>query len=255
MDQSTFRTLGVGDDGHARLDRRALVQGAAWAVPAISVAAAAPSFAGSQPCSFSTLDWLSRVDEKNATTSLSGATAVATANGGTLLNTAYSNMFPETLTIAALPDFSGSKWLRLGTGGANSAGETLTVTFPTNVYCVTLYAQDIDTQYVSGSSKYRDDVTVTGFTASVTAPSSTYTAVSTSQATSINTAASGTSSTWSWDYTSSVNGLAKFTAVGPLKTISLVYKNTSTGTGSGVNDNNMQVWVSPIKYSTVDCFC
>lgn len=253
MDQSTFRAQ--GDDGHGRLSRRALVQGAAWAVPAISIAAAAPAFAGSQPCSFSTLNWVSRVDEQNATTSLSGAKAVAAPNGGTLLNTGYSNMFPEKLTIAALPEFSGSNWLRLASGGPNSAGETVTVTFPTNVYCVTLYVQDIDTQFVSASSKYRDDVTVTGFTASVAAPSSTYTSVSSSQATSINTAASGSATTWSWDYTSSVNGLAKFTAAGPLNTISLVYKNTSTGGGSGVNDNDMQVWVSPIKYSTADCLC
>lgn len=238
----------------ATISRRTLAKGAAWSVPVVAAAATAPAYAASRPCTYTTLNWNTRVSATSATTTVPGVTATATLRGGTRADTGYSNMFPETLTIGSFPEYSGSKWLRLATGGANSQGETITVSgFSAPIYCVSFYIQDIDTQYSSASNRYRDAVSVTGFTAST---SSQYVAASGSTATSSTTATS-TSSSGSWSYTSSTNGLAKFTYTSStgLSSITINYTNPVAGSNSGVNDNNMQVWVSPIKYSTNPCNC
>lgn len=242
----------------AHLSRRTVVTGvaagAAWAIPAVSQAAAAPALIPSKNCTYTTAAWVANTGTLTAS-GANGMTATAVLNGSTSATSSYTNMAVITLTNSALPAFSGSKWLQLATNKNNTAGETVTITLPASVYCVSFYIQDIDTQFNSLSSKYRDWVSVTGFTASAGVPSAaTYLSFSGGTVQPINTAGIITPTTYEFDYLSSANGLALFKANGAINSIQLTYKNTSAGTGI-LNNNNQQVWISPIKYATSDCNC
>ncbi len=207
-------------------------------------------------CAYGTANWTTRLTATSATLQLASGTNLtvnATVSSGASTSTAYSNMYPETLSIAP---YSGSNWLRLATGANNANGESITITFPQTMYCIEFYVQDVDTQWVSGSSKYSDWVSVSGGSGFTVGPGSASTTnITYSGGTaSITTNATSTSSGLQWDYTTSTKGLVKFSAASA-SSFTLTYKNTNAGGGTDVNDNDQQVWVSPIRYSTVDCVC
>lgn len=235
------------------ISRRTVTTGAAWAVPAVMAAATAPAFQASRPCTYTVSAWQTRVSDLGATAQ-NQIRATTVANGGTRFGTAYTNMAISP-NIDGAGVYSDANWLQLGQGGNNLRGQTVTITFPQEVYCVEFYVNDIDTQWVrSIASTYRDTVTVApGFTATTASP---YVTVSGGMAQATNTASSANPDTWSWDHTDSANGLAKFTAAGPITSLTLEYTNPAARTtATGVNNNNQQVWVSPLKYSTAPCAC
>lgn len=95
-----------------RTSRRALVHGAAWSVPVVTVAAAAPAFAAS-PCA---TDYNLRLDWGTTTY------AKASANLGTATVTAGAGTSPVTVSFASTKNGTGVR-----------AASNLTVTTQTNV--------------------------------------------------------------------------------------------------------------------------
>lgn len=257
------------DAGGANLSRRTVVTGVAagvaWAVPAVSQAAAAPALIASKNCTYTTNEWTyplwadyplpARTTGNNNLAKAGNITATSVLNGSTGTTIAMWNMYLMPLSLTNY--YNGKNWLQLSTCKQNQQGMTVTFTFPQPVYCVSFYVNDIDTQYVSGSSMYRDKVVVdSGFTASAaTATGATYLTCSGGSAIAKNTATSSTSSTYAWDYATSTNGLVQFKANGPISSFTLTYTNENCGTGTTVISNNQQVYISPIKYATSDCNC
>ncbi|MDO4919602.1 hypothetical protein [Kocuria sp.] len=176
-------------------------------------------------------------------------TATAAANGSTRIGS--TNFSTATITNGV----KNGTYLVLNQSGANAQGQTVTITFPQPVYCVRLSVNDIDTQFRSAADKYRDSVEVTGFTPSTVPASSGILTISGSSAYP-TAAATSTSSGGNYDNLTSAAGLAQFSAPGPLSAITLRYINNSPGTGTTVDVNQQQVYISALTYKTRSgCTC
>ena len=249
MDPSTPAPSNLPPAG--QVSRRRLVKGTAWAVPVIMATASAPAIAASRPCSYKTATWNTKTS--NTSTSGSFMTATAAPNGTTRIRPANLDL----LTASNGGDYSGQKWVSVEQAGNNSSGQTISVQFTKPVYCVSFYVTDIDTQFASASNKYRDQVTVPNFTATTVDASRPYVTASGGQAKATNTADSSDRDTWEWNSATSQNGLVKFTDTSgsPVSSFTLTFNNISPGTGTGVNDNVQQIYISPLQYSDVPCAC
>lgn len=249
----------VSDAGNWRIDmgthtvsRRTVVAGAAWAVPAVGAATTLPAFAVSG-CTPATSYWVASSGSTATASASGGVTAKTAANGSTYLRSANFS----TVTVTGVPQYSGQNWLMLDQGGSDSAGQTVTITFPQPVYCVSFYVNDIDTQYKALNDQYADKVTVTGFTPSATTNSASNLTVSGNSIYPSHNADSGNTNTWEYPNTTSDQGLAKFsyTSSAGITQISLTYLNKNYYSGTSTNGNTQQVYISPISYSTTSCTC
>lgn len=244
--------------------RRNVAKGAAWSIPAVTMGLPSAAIAASGTCAYSTAVWntstsmTSTGGSTTATASPGGVTITTSTvrNGSTNLRTAYAagegNFNTASVSVS---ERAGSGWLVLSQDRNNAAGQTVTVTFSQPVYCVSFYVNDIDTQFYGSTSKYRDNVTVPGFTA-VAGPGGTSVLASGSTATSATTATStGTSADYNWQ--TDARGLAMFTnaATSGLTSFTLTYTNTNAGTGTNAGNNKQEVYISPLRFSTTPCNC
>lgn len=233
------------------VSRRTLAAGAAWSLPVIAAAAAAPAYAASPSCDPVSADWNVSASGQISASATNGVTATTRANGSTYLRTS-TNLSTATITNGV----KNGTYLLLDQAKNNSSGQTVTLTFPQPVYCVTFYVNDIDTEYRSNASKYQDVVSVPGFTPSTLPESSANLTITGSTVTSTRTATSSNMTTWEYPNTTSAAGLVKYTASGPLSSFSLTFSNSIAGTGTGVGDNQQQVYISGMTYKLgANCTC
>lgn len=149
------------DDSHNKLSRRALAQGAAWAVPTAALAATAPALAASPPiCEMTTLYW-----PTGATPSPANVTV---GDGGTGLSSITSQVSSTNTRIiqtrGTMGNFTGLKThnntsnfggIHIGSAflvldqanHTNTSYQRITITFPAPVHCLSFYIADIDTNW------------------------------------------------------------------------------------------------------------
>lgn len=134
------------------LSRRRLAQGAAWTLPAVAAAAAAPAMAASLPCPpVSTLDWSIQPHGP----SMNGVSVIATTPVTTPVTPPISVTIsatgditgPDNLVVMDGPDGglpAGQDYLNVGFGGDCTCQQVVSFTFSAPVYNLTFTLGDID---------------------------------------------------------------------------------------------------------------
>ena len=252
----------------ARITRRQVAKGAAWSVPIIGAAAAAPAMAASAPC---TTQYYYVTYAPEFTVFSSVTTPITPSgsgrylaplpatwiyqNGVTTPASPVQNDWYYRASSLGLPSYGGltaapydGPWLALNQKDSTSAAQNqeMRVTFNQPVYCVSFYVADIDSDLGQGQATYIDNVAVSGFTASSSSSrhgiKTTYTTNDTAYCTQPPA-------------TGAVNpdnplGLAKFSYTGSAGITTFSLRFYSTGNG-----DKQQVWVSPIQFSTTTPCC
>lgn len=236
--------------------RRTVVKGAAWAAPVIAASTTIPAYAASHPCALETATWNMSSNGTSTTlnTASGTATAVSTFNGTVSNRGRGFNLYTQTAQAGNVY-MVGSQWIALDQASAKGGTQTLTVTFPVPVYCVSFYIADIDTQYVSGSSRYRDQVQIPDATITAVPEAAGNVIINGNTAVTAYTATSATRDTYSLGNLGSARGTVQVSLPGGSNSFTIVYSNPNPGTGNGVNNSAQQVYISPIQYSTEACLC
>jgi hypothetical protein len=150
----------VQDHEHARLiGRRAVARGAAWSVPVVALAVAAPASAStSGGCLTGKLDWDGLKNDKQTGKILvpTGSTGVTVTVATTGDNTADGNgVVTDTITGGL------SKVMRFTSlNKRNNTVQQVTVTFSKPVRNVSFSLLDVDSRESFGSAAYEDLVTI-----------------------------------------------------------------------------------------------
>ncbi|MFW0170380.1 hypothetical protein [Rothia sp. P4278] len=230
------------------LNRRSLARGAAWAAPVVLASSAVPAYASS--CNtidqtFKTLHWLSASGGTTATGE-EGLSANQVSSQNARLR--RDNM---TLVDMSASGLSEGQWLYLHQAQYSTragATQTISITLPEEAHCVSFYVQDVDTQSDRNTGRrYRDQVTVPGFTASAVNPAYIQIEGSTARA-SHDAALEGKANEYEWGW-ESTNGAVLYQANGPVSSIELTFQNVCGSLKSDVN-NTQHIGVSAIRYST-----
>jgi hypothetical protein len=123
-------------DRSTRLGRRALIQGAAWSVPVVMIAAPAPAFAAS-PCTRTSLSWDSRADGSKFTSATVGGVLVTLVLSGA--TSAADNAEVTSTTTGGM-----SKVLRFYDLSTDNTTQTIKFTFSKVVRGLSFTLLDID---------------------------------------------------------------------------------------------------------------
>lgn len=143
--------------------RRAVARGAAWSVPVVALAVAAPAVAASTSCTMGTLSWDTFRDGATGlgtfATTIPGLTVTIGVSGDT---TAANNALVTSTTTGGL-----SKVLRFyDVENKNATSQTVTITFSKSVRNVQFSLLDVDSQITSDrrgnqDNLYQDQVQIT----------------------------------------------------------------------------------------------
>jgi hypothetical protein len=227
-----------------QVGRRSLTRGAAWSVPVVALAMAAPANAATSGCknTTGTLSWktikpVGKVQTgKTLATTLGGVTANVTTTGDT---GATDNGINTTGPIGG----SGSLILFHSENDNSDTSQTITITFSAQVSNVSLSLLDIDSSqdktFFNTTNHWQDLVSVSP-APSTAAKGSTVMGSGTTgspyRATTKNTTVPDGSAT----------GNVDLTFAGPLKTITVVYSQDGSQDGSpkmGISDISFQACV------------
>lgn len=231
------------------VSRRTLAAGAAWSLPVIAAAAATPAYAASPSCDQVSADWITQGTGNSTARASNGVLATTTANGQTRLRS--PNFSTETVSNGV----KNGIYLTLEQSGVNSAGQTVTITCPQPVHCLSFYINDFDTQYMAGNNKYSYEVSVPGFTAAAVQQSSANLAISGGTVKPVRDASSSAVGEDLANLTCN-RGLARFAAVGPLSSFSLTYRNVIGNSRTSLAQNIQQVYISGMTYKLgANCPC
>lgn len=243
------------------ITRRTVAKGTAWSAPALMLASATPAVAGSRACAPVTAVWTASATRSSGATNQAGVAATSTFFGGA---SGVNNSNFTGQSAPAASKYANQNWLMLNQYSDSTTsgwGQNVVITFPQPVYCVSFLVTDIDTQmspsglFTNYTGSYKDAVTVAGFTAVAQDPSNT--SVNGSTATPTHTATTS-GSPYEWSTVGDRRGTVVYSAPGPITTITLTYRNTNPTRPdllTGVPNNNQQVYISPIQYSTSNCAC
>lgn len=147
------------DAAKAMVGRRALTRGAAWSVPLVTLAVAAPASAATSGCTptLGKLDWDlftngSNQLNKNLTTTVSGVTVKITITG---------DAAKDNGTVTSTTTGGQSKVMRFyDQENKTNTSQTVTVTFSKQVQNVSFSLLDVDSQSGFPTNAYEDLVTV-----------------------------------------------------------------------------------------------